>query len=205
MRLNRPLPSATPRPSIQILGDLQSFGVSVRGEKTGHPVIRQMNSIRTLVDENCHWRVRARIWHMLHHGTHNDGIAYDQTQTPPSFCSTPLAQDPTEVHTRKLHQFRGAGRFTDDLFHFWQRIRRAQIPGKHPNIGAPDSRLDHGYDIVEPPGRSDAESLNLEFFRCHPASPFKRTDMTGRLPLMCVLFLTLLLVGVLTDEPATEE
>lgn len=52
---------------IQILGDLQSYGVSVRGEKTRHPVIRQMNSIRTLVDENCHWRVRAGIWHMLHH------------------------------------------------------------------------------------------------------------------------------------------
>jgi hypothetical protein len=52
---------------IQILGSLQSFGVSVCGEKTGHPVIRQMNPIRTLVDKNCHWRVRASIWHMLHH------------------------------------------------------------------------------------------------------------------------------------------
>jgi hypothetical protein len=52
----------------------------------------------------------------------------------------------------------------------------------------PDSRLDHVYDIVEPLGRSYTGSLNLKFLRCHPASPFKRTDMAGRLPLIVFSF-----------------
>jgi hypothetical protein len=63
---------------IQILSNFQSFGVSVRGEKARHPIVRKVNSVWALVDENRYRRVRTGIWHVLNHLAHDDGVAYDE-------------------------------------------------------------------------------------------------------------------------------
>ena len=81
-----------------------------------------MDSIRTLVDENGHGRVRAGIRHILKHSAHDDGIADNETQALPGSRSVSLAKYCAEVHAGELHQALWASRFVDDLFHLGERL-----------------------------------------------------------------------------------
>src|SRR5580704_7568293 len=74
---------------------------SVRSKEARHPVVRKINSIRTLVDQNGYRSVRVRD--VLNHLTHDDRIAHYETYAPRRCGAVTLAQDFAEVEACELH------------------------------------------------------------------------------------------------------
>jgi hypothetical protein len=71
-----------------------------------------------------------------------------------------------------FHQFRRASRFMDDFLQFGVRFCGGDILSKRVHVGMPNSLLERRYNAPERLGRSHAESLHLDFFRCHPYQSF---------------------------------
>src|SRR5262249_19685347 len=89
---------------IQVPSDSESVRVSVGGQKTGHPVIRQMHAVRPLIYQNCDRSVRSGIGNMLCHFFHDNRIpdqkAHDFRPVEPSL----LTQNRAEIEFNKHHQ-----------------------------------------------------------------------------------------------------
>jgi hypothetical protein len=86
----------------------------------------------------------------------------------------------------ELHQFRRASRFLDDFLQFGVRFCGGDILSKRVHVGTPNSLLERRYNVWERLGRSHAESLHLDFFRCHSYQSFS-FDARVDYPLFFVL------------------
>ena len=69
---------------VEVAGNLQRISVAVWRQKACRLVVRQMDAIRTLIDENGHRRVGTGVGNVLRHLLHDQRIADQKAQ---AFCS----------------------------------------------------------------------------------------------------------------------
>jgi hypothetical protein len=86
---------------VQLAGDRQRFGVSIRNQKACHAVVGQMQAIGALIHKHRNRRLRAGIGNILDHLLHDEWIANTKADDPGCIAACFFAQNCVAI---KLHE-----------------------------------------------------------------------------------------------------
>ena len=82
-----------------------------------------MHAIRTLIDKDGDWRIRAGVWNMLCHFFHDEWISDDEADDPGRVAPGFLPDDRAVIKFRKQHQSCVPHSFLDRAFQLSERVR----------------------------------------------------------------------------------
>src|SRR4029077_15833144 len=148
---------------IQFSGDVESRCVLVRSEKARHSVVREMNTVRTLVDQNCYRSVRAGVRHMLSHLSHNKWIANDKADHSRCSATCSAAHDRAVIEFHKQHQSCSPEAFFDCVLEFGIGLRLMSRFPKFSHVRVTDRGIESRNHLIKRFGGAQGESLYFDF------------------------------------------
>src|SRR5215467_5215811 len=152
---------------VQVPRNLQSFRISVWSQQAGHLVISQVYTVRPLIYEYSHRRIRHGVRDKASHRLHDQGIADDQTNAFRVAADASLRENRASVEPDELHETDPTHGILNDLLHFRICRRRGHVSPEIAHVRLADGRFHGRYHTLERLLRRDAPSLNTNLSDRH--------------------------------------
>jgi len=112
---------------VEIPRDLECLGIPIGSQKTGHPVIGNVNAITAFVDEHRDRGIRAGVRNVPCHLLHDERIAQDEPHHSGVIAIRRFPYNGAVVQFHEEHQARLAQPFANYAFEIWKH-RRSGCP-----------------------------------------------------------------------------
>ena len=122
---------------VQVPRNLPSFRSSVWSQQAGHLVINQVYTVRPLIYEYSHRRIRHGVRDKASHRLHDQGIADDQTNAFRVAADASLREDRASVEPDELHQTDPTHGILNNLLHSAYVVAEAIFLPKSLMFGLP--------------------------------------------------------------------
>src|SRR6266571_2971966 len=156
---------------IQISSDSKSLGIPLRGQKTGHVVIRQVHAVWPLIHQYRDRGVRSGIRNVLCHFLHDERIANHKAHDFRILPSGLLTQNRAMIQFHKQHKASPAQTSLNHASQFSEVPCALGCLRELDHIRSPNGHPECRHNCLERLGRDYAEPFDLDLLNRHVSSP----------------------------------